>query len=290
MHDYRDAALILVAHGSTLNADSAAPAFFHADALRRRGVFGEVTTAFLLQEPTVAGALRRVFARRVFIVPFFLSEGWFSLQVVPVELGLRAVGDPDFPRVQVREGRTVCYCDPVGTDPGMTDVLLARAEAALRSGGPGAPSDLARVALIVAGHGTGYATGSRRSVEAQVDRIRERARFGEVFGVFLEESPGIPEAWTLGDAADRVLVPFFLSDGLHTREDIPRLLGESEADVRQRLREGRPTWGNPTERQGRRLWYGTALGGEPLLADVILARVREAATREGWAGSDRGLV
>jgi sirohydrochlorin ferrochelatase len=37
-----------------------------------------------------------------------------------------------------------------------------------------------------------------------------------------------------------VLVPFFVSDGLHVAEDIPVLLGEAPDRVRERLAAGLP--------------------------------------------------
>ena len=73
------------------------------------------------------------------------------------------------------------------------------------------------------------------------------------------------------------MVPFFISDGLHSYEDIPVMLGEPERVVQERLKSGQPTWRNPTERKGKRLWYSASIGTEPLIADVILERVREAA-------------
>ena len=57
--EFSDAALVLVGHGSTVNADSAAPACQHADELRRRNLFAQVQEAFWKQEPYVcAGAAR----------------------------------------------------------------------------------------------------------------------------------------------------------------------------------------------------------------------------------------
>jgi sirohydrochlorin cobaltochelatase len=47
--------------------------------------------------------------------------------------------------------------------------------------------------------------------------------------------------------------------------------------VKERLAAGQPAWRNPTERNGRLIWYSSAVGTEPLLAEVILERVREAA-------------
>jgi len=59
--------------------------------------------------------------------------------------------------------------------------------------------------------------------------------------------------------------------------DIPVKLGEPEKRVQQRLNNGQPTWVNPTERQGKRVWYSASIGAEPFVAEVILERVREAA-------------
>ena len=37
-----ETALLLLGHGSTLNADSSAPTYQHAEELRRRGIFADV--------------------------------------------------------------------------------------------------------------------------------------------------------------------------------------------------------------------------------------------------------
>ena len=58
-------------------------------------------------------------------------------------------------------------------------------------------------------------------------------------------------------------------------EDIPVLLGEPERLVKERLAAGQPTWRNPTEKNGKLVWYSASVGMEPLLAEVILERVRE---------------
>src|SRR5258706_14308556 len=125
--NFRDAALILIGHGSTLNAESAAPTYQHADELRRRGIFAQVLEAFWKQEPSICGVLRGAFARRVFIVPVFISEGYFTEEVIPRELGFRKKGETNFPRAQKRGEQTLYYCGPVGTHESMTDVILARA-------------------------------------------------------------------------------------------------------------------------------------------------------------------
>jgi sirohydrochlorin cobaltochelatase len=101
--------------------------------------------------------------------------------------------------------------------------------------------------------------------------------YAAVQTIFMEEEPRISAFPGLCPARNAVVVPFFISDGLHVVEDIPVLLGEPERIVKERLAAGRPTWRNPTEKRGKRVWYSSSVGSEPHLADVILERVREAA-------------
>ena len=98
--DFSDSALVLLAHGSTRNAGSAKPARQHAAELRSRGLFAEVREGFLKQQPGVSGVLRGITARRVFIVPLFVSEGYFTEEVLPLELGFRTKDDKSFGRVR----------------------------------------------------------------------------------------------------------------------------------------------------------------------------------------------
>src|SRR5689334_7659009 len=128
---YPDATLILVGHGSTLNAESAEPTYQHRDELRRRGIFAEVLEAFWKQEPVTAGVLRGALTPRVFVVPLFISEGYFTEQVIPRELGFAEVEKAPVMRSLKRENdgasQRIYYCGPIGTHDSMTEVLLARA-------------------------------------------------------------------------------------------------------------------------------------------------------------------
>jgi sirohydrochlorin cobaltochelatase len=277
--NFSDAALVLVGHGSTLNADSAAPAWQHADELRRRKLFAQVRETFWKQEPYVWQVLRGVFAPRVFVVPLFISEGYFTEEVIPRELGFCRAGETNFPRLQQRGGQTFHYCGPVGTHASMTEVLLARARDIVEKFPfPRAPK-ASDTALFIAGHGTGNNENSRKAIEQQVELIRGRGLYRAVHAVFMEEDPRIGDCGRLASVKNIVMVPFFISDGLHSYEDIPVMLGAPERVVRERLKQGQPTWRNPTERDGKRIWYTASIGSEPHLADVILDRVREAAGR-----------
>lgn len=274
--DFSDCAVVLVGHGSTLNAESSAPTYQHADELRRRGVFGQVLEAFWKLEPGLAAVLRAAFAPRVFVVPLFISEGYFTEEVIPRELGF-AVKDGRYERVQRRGSQTIYYCGPVGTHDSMTKVLMERARDVVANHPfPRAPAP-AETALFIAGHGTTNNENSRKAIERQVELIRALNLYAGVYPVFMEEEPRVSDCYQMSTAKNLVMVPFFISDGLHSYEDIPVLLGETRAVVQERLKQKLPTWRNPTEKQGKRLWYAASVGSEPLIADVIMERVREAA-------------
>jgi len=273
--DYSDATLIVLGHGTTQNDDSAAPVFQHSAELRRRRIFHEVREAFWKQEPQVKSVLAGLKTPRVFIVPLFISEGYFAEQVIPRELGFSLSNDP-VSRITHRASRIVHYCKPVGTHESMTQVLLARAaEVVSKFPFPRAPKP-ADLTLFIAGHGTERDENSRKNVDRQAGLIRSLNIYASVQTIFMDEEPRISGFSELCRTRNAVVVPFFISDGLHVIEDIPVLLGESERVVKERLAAGQPTWRNPTEKHGKLVWYSSSVGSEPHIADVILERVQEA--------------
>ncbi len=277
---FSDAALVVLGHGTDLNENSAAPVMQHAAELRRRRLFGEVREAFWKQEPQIKEVLASLSAPRIFIAPLFISEGYFAGRIIPAELGFA-----DEKKVIKTGTSEIRYCVPVGTHESMTRVILARAAEIVKAFPfPRAPksSDLT---LFIAGHGTEKNENSRQPIERQVELIRRQGIYAGVHGIFLEETPRIPECYSLAQTKNLVIVPFFISDGLHTQEDIPVLLGETKRSIAQRMAAGQPVWRNPTERNGKLVWYSAAVGTDAGMADVILERVAEAAG--GAASEDR---
>src|SRR5262245_45116322 len=118
--EFSNATLVLIGHGSTVNAASSAPVYQHADLLRRQGLFAQVRECFWKIEPSIRRVLAEVDTPRVFIVPLFISEGYFTQDAIPCELGLRTAEQPAFAPVQQRGAQTLIYCAPVGTHPQMT--------------------------------------------------------------------------------------------------------------------------------------------------------------------------
>jgi len=260
-----DSALILLGHGSTVNPDSSAPTLLHADTIRSRGLFREVVCAFWKEEPSFRQVLDMVESPEVYLVPNFISEGYFTQKIIPRELGLTG----PLTHLPARPGlpvRTLKYCDPVGNHPGMTDLLLHRAREV-------APEvDPREASLVIVGHGTSLNENSGAAVKAQVDRIKARHLYAEVLGMFMEEDPFVTDWQRHTTALDVVVVPFFVSDGLHSYQDIPVLLG-IESEPGAAASSAAVFRRNPYLIGGRRLHYSSAIGTDPLFAGVILDQV-----------------
>jgi sirohydrochlorin cobaltochelatase len=265
---YSHAALILVGHGSTLNPDSSAPTHRHADEIRRRGIFREVVCCFWKEEPSMREVFESVDSDVIYIVPNFISEGYFCQQVLPRELRL------DGP-VTHRDGKTIHYCDPVGIHPNMTRLLLQRADEVA----PGVPRG--ETSLIIVGHGTNLNDNSTKAIQEQVRLIRDGGYgFAEVVDAYMEEAPLVSDWVTMTTAPNVVVVPFFIADGLHSFQDIPVLLG-MEKEPGKALSEMEVFRQNPIPMHGRNLFYSSAIGTEPLMAEVILDQVHDFDAKHG---------
>ena len=257
-----NSALLIVGHGSTENPDSSTPYFDHADEIRRRHLFSEVHCCFWKEEPSLREAFYLIDAKEVYVVPDFISEGYFTQDVIPRELQLNG------PTTEVR-GKTFHYCLPVGVHHSMTDLILKRAKEVA----PGV--DPAATTLIITGHGTGLNQNSTKAIRDQVDRIiAAGAGYAAVMDAYMEEAPFIAEWDQLATTPNVVVVPFFISDGLHSYQDIPVMLGiDSEVGAAASQREVFRQ--NPHQLRGKTLYYSSAIGTERLLADVILDQIAD---------------
>ena len=266
-------ALVIVAHGSHLNPDSSTPTHRHADTIRATGAFDEVKTGFWKEEPSLREVLRTVESEEVYVVPMFISEGYFTEQVIPRELRLSgwdvsewesdglsadtatlAAGDT---------GQTVHYCGPVGTHEAMTDVLVRRAETVVDD-----PDVGEGFGFAVVGHGTERNENSAKAIEYHADRVRGMDRFDEVQALYMDEEPEVDDVTDYFESEDVVVVPLFIADGFHTQEDIPEDMGLTD--------DYRTGYDIPATVDGHRIWYAGAVGTEGLTADVVLERASEA--------------
>jgi sirohydrochlorin cobaltochelatase len=269
-----DAALLIVGHGSTVNPDSSAPTLAHAAEIRRRGIFVDVQCAFWKEEPSLRDALFLFdvdLAREVYVVPNFISHGYFTQTVIPRELELHG-------RSTTRaHGQIWKYCEPVGSHSLMTELLLQRA----RDVAPGVQES--ETTLLIAAHGTDLNENSAVAAKREAQKIRELGVYGEVLNVYMEEPPRVCDWRELTRTPNVVVVPFFISDGLHSYEDIPVLLGVAGEEARPR---GRDVFRkNPYKIDNRLLFYASSIGTEPRIAEVILAQVEAFDREELHAGA-----
>jgi sirohydrochlorin cobaltochelatase len=267
-----DSGLLIVAHGSTVNSDSSAPTLAHATKIRRTKTFTDVECAFWKEEPSLRDALflfdpERI--REVYVVPNFISEGYFTQTVVPRELEL--IG-----RITKRSnGQIWKYCDPVGNHPMMTELLLKRA----RDVAPDAAS--AETSLLIVAHGTDLNENSAVAAKREAEKIRVLGKYATVLNVYMEEPPLVSDWRKLTETPNVVVVPFFISDGLHSYEDIPKLLGIVVAAGVDRpsiaggsappaTAHGEIFRQNPYAIEGRNLFYAPSIGTDPGFADIVI--------------------
>jgi sirohydrochlorin cobaltochelatase len=151
----------------------------------------------------------------------------------------------------------------------MTDLILKRAKDV------GDGIDPAATTLIITGHGTGLNQNSTKAIRDQADLITASGvGYAAVLDAYMEEPPFIAEWDKMSDTPNVVVVPFFISDGLHSYQDIPVLLGmEDEVGAAASQRE--VFRHNPHHLRGKTLYYTSAIGTERLLADVILDQISD---------------
>ena len=274
-------ALLIVGHGSTVNPDSSAPTLAHAAEIRRRGAFRDVHCAFWKEEPSLRDALFLFDPdeiRDVYVVPNFISEGYFTQTVIPRELELAG------PMTKRATGQAWHYCAPVGNNPSVTQLLLRRAKEVAPD------ADLAQTSLLIVAHGTDLNENSAFAAKREADKIRAQGEYAAVLNVYMEDPPLVADWKELTDTKNVVVVPFFISDGLHSYEDIPVLLGIkadasstspskqnhspdpslSDSHVDDASNQGEVFQRNPYRINDRLLFYASSIGTDPRLAQIII--------------------
>jgi sirohydrochlorin cobaltochelatase len=243
-------ALILAGHGSHISPNTAGLVWQQVD--RVRGSADEVTAAFWKEMPSFHTVFNSLTADDITVVPLFTARGYFTQTVIPAEMGLTGMHTS-------RDGRTIRYARTLGEHPALMAIVLARVDAVLHEFA--LPPDQTAVAVI--GHSTRRAPESRQATEAAAQAIRAARSVAQVEAVYLDDSPAIPEIFTLTRAKYIIAVPFFLASGSHTTIDVPAALslpaGASRAVV-----------------NGRNVFYTDPVGTDNDLANLIVTLAQEA--------------
>lgn len=231
-------ALVLVGHGSHLNANSSEPIWRHAESIRSTGIFDEVRVGLWKEEPSLSRVLDGCAAEDITVVPLFISTGYFTRTVVPREMELHGP-------VTYRAGQTIRYTEPVGAHESLADVIVERAREA------GATEE---DAVAVLGHGTRRDSESEKNIYRLAGAVRQQGLFAEVAAVFLDQEPSMLDVLGIVAAPTVVVVPLFVADGWHVGQTIPEDLALDGAETR---------------RGGRIVRYTGPVGTHPSLVRVI---------------------
>lgn len=260
-------ALVLAGHGSHISANTAGLVWGYVDRLRRMGVADEITACFWKEPPAFSQALASLASRRVVIVPLFTANGYFTSQVIPTEMGLRG------PTTRI-DNKLVHYTAPIGEHPLLDSIVNQRLSdlVATRKLPP------AQTAAAIIGHGTRRNPRSRDAARRQANRVAALGWFAEVVDCYLDDQPDIPSIYRRTRSRHIIALPYFLAEGSHVQQDVPRALGIAGDGAVEHVGD-------------RFLHVAEPVGTDDSLCDVILALAQtsglpfETQTEPGtWAG------
>ena len=117
-----DTAIAVIGHGTRRNRASRDTARDQAERLRQAGYASEVVAVYLDDEPDIPSVYQSTRAPNIIALPYFLAAGSHVGMDVPRALGITGSSEEEHVN-----GRTVYYCDPVGADASLSDVVLALA-------------------------------------------------------------------------------------------------------------------------------------------------------------------
>lgn len=207
MHPSRPS-LLIIAHGSTVSAEAHAAAAQHALTLRQSNRFGSIDVCFLTETDT----LPALPLGEVYLLPFFMSNGYFVRRRIPELFGL-------INGRKVEKDRVVFQCDALGIDPELSEIIATMGVEACIQGAL-KPEN---VNLVLVAHGSEKSKASAEATYFQQRAVEESKLFGDVSCVFLNEVPKL-ESWLIKNTDDvrpKILVGLFTAEGPHAMKDVP---------------------------------------------------------------------
>jgi sirohydrochlorin cobaltochelatase len=155
----------------------------------------------------------------------------------------------------------------------MTELLVRRAQEV-------APDiQESETSLLIVAHGTDLNENSAVAAKREAEKIRALGKYSTVLNVYMEEPPLVSDWQKLTNTRNVVVVPFFISDGLHSYEDIPALLGiaTGRSPTASQGTRGEIFHHNPYKIDDRVLFYAPSIGTDPGVADIIIQQAEKSA-------------
>lgn len=257
--------ILLVAHGATSSGEAEAAARDHARRLAASGRYREVSLCFLSNEevaPTLPPG-------DVFIVPLFMSRGYFVETRIPALFGLDSGALVRRVHLRTDAAGRLFFCEAIGEDPMLAGILAAMGREAAAAMNVAA-SDLH---ILLIAHGSASSSASREAAEQQRQALVEGREFAAVSLTYLSEPPHLAvwlreEGARGAHGAALAAIGVFAANGPHAGEEIPAIL--------ESWREESGT--------ARRISYLGAVGARPEITDLIERSIARAAAAMMWDG------
>ncbi|HAV61644.1 MAG TPA: cobalamin biosynthesis protein CbiX [Verrucomicrobiales bacterium] len=134
-----DISLFIAGHGTERNRRSREAVEHQVALVREMDLYADVRPCFIEEEPLIKGVPAAATTRNVVVAPFFIADGLHVAEDIPLMLGepepvvrkRLAAGQPAWRNPTERNGRRIWVAQAIGTDPGMTGLILNRAREAL---------------------------------------------------------------------------------------------------------------------------------------------------------------
>ena len=212
------ACVLLIGHGSRLPFNEEM-VDLHAGMLKKKGYavyigFNEMSSPLI--EDSMRSISRDGFDK-IIALPLFVASGRHTIEDIPDKLGIpRGYGS----FVSTKYGRkiTVCYGEPFGDDPGVTQVLLQKIDDIGSSGSTG---------VLLIAHGSPMKYNSELVIRTS-DRLKASGVKNVFVGFNEYDEPNIEDTYEemIGKGFEKIIVlPMFLASGAHIGEEIPEKLG-----------------------------------------------------------------
>jgi len=128
--DPRQTTLLIAAHGTGLNENSAVAAKREADRIRALGQYSAVLNVYMEEPPLISNWRKLTDTPNVIVVPFFIADGLHSYEDIPGLLGIAAPHSERsiFLRNPYKiDNRSLFYAPSIGTDSGFADIIVEQA-------------------------------------------------------------------------------------------------------------------------------------------------------------------
>ncbi len=200
--------IVLIGHGSSNDQAAETALKEHAITLRQSNRYGTVLCHFLASDEPVPDLPMG----EVYLLPFFMSDGYFVQQKIPDIFGLQN-GEV------ISEDRQIYQCEAIGVDPSLSRIFKNMADEICRTNSYKEED----VAVLIVAHGSTKSSASREAAILQARHLTEQGGFLSVGTAFLEEEPSVAGWLKTNKLPDgpMIVLGMFAAEGPHAMSDVP---------------------------------------------------------------------